>query len=71
MLKDRTLKSLLEDPLIADIAPEAISKMDLSKEEYYSWTLREIADRMGKELVLVDVNFDIMFMIKIQSKIYT
>ena len=47
MLKDRTLKSLLEDPMIADIAPEAISKMDLSKEEYYSWTLREIADRMG------------------------
>ena len=47
MLKDRTLKSLLEDPLIADIAPDAISKMDLSKEEYYSWTLREIADRMG------------------------
>ncbi len=47
MLKDRTLKSLLEDPVIADIAPDAISKRDLSKEEFYHWTLQEIADRMG------------------------
>ena len=47
MLKDRTLGSILEDPMIADIAPDAISKWDLSKEEYYNWTLQEIADRMG------------------------
>ena len=47
MLLDRTLGSILEDPLIADIAPDAISKWDLSKEEYYHWTLREIADKMG------------------------
>ena len=46
-MKNRTLKSLLEDPLIAEIAPDAISKMDLSKEEYYNWTLQEIADKMG------------------------
>ncbi len=44
MLKDRTLKSILEDPAIADIAPDAISKWDLSKEEFYHWTLREMAD---------------------------
>lgn len=47
MLKDRTLKSILEDPAIADIAPDAISKRDLSVEEFYNWTLNEIADRMG------------------------
>ena len=47
MLKDQTLRQLLEDPRIARIAPEAISKWDLSKEEFYHWTLQEIADRMG------------------------
>ncbi len=47
MLKDKTLGQLLEDPRIAPIAPEAISKWDLPKEEFYRWTLREIADRMG------------------------
>ncbi len=47
MLKDRTLKSILEDPVLADIAPDAISKRDLSVEEFYNWTLQEIADRMG------------------------
>ncbi len=47
MLKDRTLKSILEDPAIAAIAPDAISKRDLSVEEFYNWTLQEIADRMG------------------------
>lgn len=47
MLKDKTLKTILEDPAIADIAPDAISKWDLSKEEFYHWTLQEIADKMG------------------------
>lgn len=47
MLKNRTLKSILEDPMIAEIAPDAISKWDLTKEEYYNWTLQEIADKMG------------------------
>ena len=47
MLKNRTLKSILEDPLIAEIAPDAISKWDLTKEEYYTWTMNEIAERMG------------------------
>ena len=46
-LRDRTLKTLLEDPAIADIAPEAISKWDLSKEPFYLWTLKEMADKMG------------------------
>ena len=47
MLKDRTLRSILEDPILADIAPDAISKRDLTTEEFYNWTLQEIADRMG------------------------
>ena len=47
MLKDKTLQSLLESPEIAEIAPDAISKWDLSREEFYHWMLREIADKMG------------------------
>jgi len=47
MLKDKTLKSILENPMIADIAPDAIKGWDLSKEEFYHWTLKEIADKMG------------------------
>ena len=45
MLRDRTLKSILEDPAIADVASDAITKWDLSKEEYYNWTLRELAEK--------------------------
>lgn len=47
MIMNKTLKELLTDPLIKDIAPDAISKWDLSKEEFYNWTLREISDKMG------------------------
>lgn len=47
MFMNHTLKELLEHPLIADIAPDAISKRDLSKEEFYPWTLQEIADKMS------------------------
>ena len=47
MLMEKTLGEILEDPRIAQIAPDAISKWDLSKEEFYNWTLREIADKMG------------------------
>lgn len=47
MLMNKTLKALLEDPAIAEIAQDAISKWDLSKEEFYHWTLQEIADKMG------------------------
>lgn len=47
MYMDRTLQSLLEEPSIAAIAPDAISKRDLTKEEFYHWTLQEIADKMG------------------------
>lgn len=46
-MMNKTLKMLLEDPAIADIAPDTISKWDLSKEEFYHWTLQEIADKMG------------------------
>ena len=46
-LMKRTLQSLLEDPLIAEIAPEAIRGNDLSKEEWYTWTLEEMAEKMG------------------------
>lgn len=44
---NKTLKELLESPVISEIAPDAISKWDLSKEEFYNWTLQEIKDRMG------------------------
>lgn len=47
MYMQKTLKSLLEDPAIAAIAPDAISKWDLTKEKFYHWTLQEIADKMG------------------------
>lgn len=47
MLKNRTLQMVLEDPAIAAIAPDAISKKDLGKEAFYHWTVQEIADRMG------------------------
>lgn len=47
MLMNKTLRELLEDPRIADIAPQAICRWDLSGEEFYNWTLQEIADKMG------------------------
>ncbi len=47
MMMSKTLKELLEDSMIKEIAPNAISKWDLSKEEFYDWTLQEIADKMG------------------------
>lgn len=43
---DRTLGSLLEDPLISQIAPDAIRGRDLKPEEFYNWTLRKISDEM-------------------------
>ena len=46
-LRERTLGSILEDPAIAEIAPDAISKWDLSKEDFYHWTLQEIAEKKG------------------------
>ena len=47
MYMNKTLRELLEDPAIADIAPDAISKRDLSKEPFYHWTLEQISGRMG------------------------
>lgn len=44
---ERTLKSLLEDPLFAQIAPDAIRGRDLRKDNFYDWTLRKIADKVG------------------------
>ena len=46
-MKNRTLGSLLQETSIAQIAPDAIRNRDLSKEEFYHWTLQEIADKMG------------------------
>ena len=59
MLKDRTLQSILEDPMIAQIAPDAISKWDLSKEDFYPWTLAEIAEKKGFRTL--DKGFDRLF----------
>ena len=47
MLKDRTLKSILEDPLISEISKDAISKWDLTKEEFYDWSLEDIGEKVG------------------------
>ncbi len=47
MYMNKTLKEMLENPLISEISKDAISKWDLSEEEFYNWTLQEIADKMG------------------------
>ena len=47
MLKNKTLKEILENPIIAEIAPDAIRGRDLSREEFYHWTLQEISDKVG------------------------
>ena len=52
MLENKTLKELLEDTLIAEVSKDAIRKMDLTKEEYYTWTLQEIADKNGWKNVI-------------------
>jgi len=44
---EKTLKELLENPAIREIAPDAISKWDLTKEEFYNWTLQEIKEKKG------------------------
>ena len=59
MLKDKTLKEVLEDSRIAEISKDAISKRDLSKEECYNWTLQEISDKMGWHNL--DKGFEILF----------
>ena len=45
MFMERTEKSLLEDPAIAETAPDAISRRDLSQEAFYHWTLKEIDEK--------------------------
>ena len=47
MFMDRTLKEMLENPVIAEIAPDAIRRWDLREEAFYNKTLQEIADEMG------------------------
>lgn len=47
MMLEKTLKELLENPAIRDIAPDAISKWDLSKEDFYNWTLLDIKEKKG------------------------
>ena len=47
MYMDKTLREMLENPLVSEIALDAISKWDLSVEEFWNWTLQEIADKMG------------------------
>ncbi|MCR5691470.1 MAG: alpha/beta hydrolase [Eubacterium sp.] len=46
-MRQKTLQEILEDPRIADIAVDAISKWDLSQEEFYPWTLEELDQKMG------------------------
>lgn len=47
MFENKTLKALLENPAIAEIAPDAITKWDLSKEDFYEWTIQELSEKKG------------------------
>ena len=47
MINEKTLKELLENPAIKEVAPYAIKRWDLSQEEFYNWTLQEIGDKVG------------------------
>lgn len=44
---NKTFKEVIENPVIQEIAPDAISKWDLTKEEFYNWTFQEIGEKMG------------------------
>lgn len=46
-MNNKSFKELFENPLIKDITPDAISKWDLSKEEFYNWTFQDIEEKMG------------------------
>lgn len=46
-MNKKTYKEMIENPAIKDIAPFAISNWDLTKEDFYNWTMQEIADKMG------------------------
>lgn len=50
-MKNKTYKELIENPAIKEIAAEAISNWDLSKEDFYNWTMQDIADKMGWKTV--------------------
>ncbi|MCR5743192.1 MAG: alpha/beta hydrolase [Lachnospiraceae bacterium] len=47
MLRNRTFRSLMEDPAIAEITPDTISKMDLTREPYYEQTIAQMEDEGG------------------------
>lgn len=44
---NKSLKELLENPIIGELGKDAISKRDLSKEEMYNWTTQEIGEKIG------------------------
>lgn len=45
-MENRTLRDWLEDDLLKDIAPDAISGRDLSKEKFYNWKIKKIDRKM-------------------------
>lgn len=47
MYQDQTLRAMLEHPSIAQIAPDAIAKWDLTKEDFYNWSMQDIAEKKG------------------------
>ncbi len=47
VLKDKKLSEILEDSSIVEIACHAISGWDLSKEEFYDWTIEELGEKKG------------------------
>ena len=59
MLKGRTLRSILEDKLIADIAPDAVSNWNLPGRDCYDDTLPVLKEKMGWNTV--ERGFDRLF----------
>ena len=47
MQEGRTLRSILEDKLIADIAPDAVSNWNLPGRDCYDDTLPVLKEKMG------------------------
>ena len=46
-LNDMTLREIFNDPVISILEKDAIRNWDLTKEDFYDWTLKKIADDKG------------------------
>jgi len=66
--RQRTLKDILEDPMISEIAPDAISKWDLLKEDFSVMTIAEI--EREKKWMNMDRGFEILFKAAASGRYY-